>query len=66
MLWSDWLISEKSFASDVNEETWSVLTAGESKQDEDVEEEEFHNIHHHATKGDLKRTQIGIDREDVD
>lgn len=42
------------------------LTAGKSEQYQDVQEEKFHYIHYHSGQGYLKRSQMGVHREDVD
>lgn len=44
----------------------SIFTAGKSEKNQDVEEEEFHNIHYHPAEGNLQRTQIRVDGKDVD
>lgn len=43
-----------------------IEATAECKENENVEEEEFHDIHDHAGEWNLKWTQMWIHRKDVD
>lgn len=45
--------------------TNTTLTASESEEHEGVDEEELDDIDDHASEGDLERSEVGIDAEDV-
>ena len=41
------------------------LTTPEGKQHKGIQEEELHDVKDHAAKGDLQRSEMRIDAEDV-
>lgn len=44
----------------------SSLTTGEGKQHQRVDEEELYDVDDHSTERDLKRSQVGINRKEMD
>lgn len=45
---------------------YNVLTACKSEENQGVNEEEFHNVDHHTTQGNLERSQMWVDGEHMD
>ena len=43
-----------------------VHATAEGKEDKEVEDEPLGDVDSHPTEGDLERTEVGIDGEDVD